>query len=49
VSTLSVERTYEVPSYFPMRRGCDVALYQCAHVPKGISHLEALKRPNGKM
>ncbi len=47
ISKASVERTYEVPSYFPMQRNCNVTLYQNAHVPKNMPVFENLIGPDG--
>ncbi len=43
-----MERTYEVPCYFPMQRNCHVTLYQNAHVPKDMPVFENLVGPDGK-
>ncbi len=36
ISVAMMERTYEVPCYFPMHRACNVTLYMDAKVPKGM-------------
>ena len=47
ISSASVERTYEVPCYFPMHRNCHVTLYQDADVPPGLAPFENLVHPDG--
>lgn len=41
VSTESIEKRYEVESYFPMRSNCRVVLYQETHCPL-LPHLETV-------
>lgn len=48
VSKAAVERTYDVPCYFPMQRNCNVTLYQNAHVPPNMPQLANLVGPDGK-
>lgn len=36
----SIEKTYRVPCYFPMRENCSVTLYQDAEVPPGTTQLD---------
>ena len=43
-----MERTYEVPCYFPMQRNCGVTLYQNAHCPENMPHFQDLVGPDGQ-
>ncbi len=47
ISVAMVERTYEVPCYFPMHRNCNVQLYMDAHVPPNLPRFENLITPEG--
>ena len=38
---------YEVESYFPMHRGCNVRLYQDTCVPEDLPWLNMVQGPNG--
>jgi len=44
-SMRDIGETCEVNSYFPMRRGCSVTLYQDAHCPKDIPWLNMVQGP----
>lgn len=44
-SMMEINNTFEVPSYFPMHRGCGVTLYQDAHCPNHLPSLNLVKGP----
>jgi len=46
-SMADIGESYEVPCYFPMHRGCKVTLYQDAHCPHNIPHLNMVQGPPG--
>merc|ERR1719348_57386 len=48
VSMSRISQGYEVESYFPMMRSCNVRLYQDAHCPPDIPWLNAVQGPNGR-
>lgn len=47
VSKASIERTYEVPAYFPMQRNNKVTMYQDAHCPPDLPKFADLTYPDG--
>merc|ERR1719400_1155381 len=47
VSMSVISQGYEVESYFPMHRGCNVKLYQDTSVPADLPWLNMVQGPNG--
>jgi len=47
-SMAMIGKTFDVPSYFPMHRGCNVVLYQDAHCPSDVPHLNMVRGPNDR-
>jgi len=46
VSMVQIGHSYEVDSYFPMHRGCNVTLYQDTKVPTDLPWLNMVQGPN---